>query len=222
MTYTVDHIPRSTPHNRRPGFKLEATTITIHNTGNPTSSAKGERNWLTNPANTRTASYHVVVDEHGAIECLPLDEAGWDAGDGSGLASGNRTSIGVEICESGDYTKALDNAAELVAKMLRERGWAVDRLRRHYDWSGKICPRLMYDEGKWTGWAEFKNRVREELSMREEIDALKKQLERVPAPAWFVKEFGSADLGGQIHEPQFTMGEWRVLAIALRTREYFS
>ncbi|WP_308424259.1 stalk domain-containing protein, partial [Paenibacillus albidus] len=79
--------------------------------------------------------------------------------DGSGAKSGNRTSIGVEICESGDYTKTLDNAAGLVASMLKERGWGIDRLRRHFDWSGKICPRLMYDGGKWTGWTAFKAAV---------------------------------------------------------------
>ncbi|WP_315974005.1 hypothetical protein [Paenibacillus melissococcoides] len=51
---------------------MNATTITIHNTGNSGSSAKNERGWLTNPDNDRTASYHIVVDEHEAIECIPL------------------------------------------------------------------------------------------------------------------------------------------------------
>ncbi|MGG4552622.1 N-acetylmuramoyl-L-alanine amidase [Paenibacillus humicus] len=142
---------------------MTPTTITIHNTGNPSSTAAGERNWLTNPTNNRQASYHIVVDEREAIECLPLNESAWHAGDGSGAKSGNRTSIGVEICESGNYAKTLDNAVKLVASMLKERGWGADRLRRHWDWSGKICPRLMYDGGKWTGWNEFKSRVAAEL-----------------------------------------------------------
>ncbi|WP_373271281.1 stalk domain-containing protein [Paenibacillus sp. MY03] len=43
--------------------------------------------------------------------------------------------------------------------MLKERGWGVERLRRHYDWSGKICPRLMYDSGSWAGWIDLKARV---------------------------------------------------------------
>ncbi|WP_027086048.1 C39 family peptidase [Cohnella panacarvi] len=42
--------------------------------------------------------------------------------------------------------------------------------------------------------------------------------EKVDAPDWFVKEFGSADLGGLIHEPQFTAEDWRVLTIGLRAR----
>lgn len=162
-TYRKDHIPKSTARNRRPALFMSATTITIHNTGNAASTAANERSWLTNPTNSRQASYHIVVDEREAIECIPLNENAWHAGDGSGVKSGNRTSIGVEICESGNYAKTLENAADLIAKMLRERGWGVDRLRRHFDWSGKICPRLMYDGGKWTGWAHFKAMVQARL-----------------------------------------------------------
>ncbi|WP_420799838.1 N-acetylmuramoyl-L-alanine amidase family protein [Paenibacillus paridis] len=117
LNYVVDHIPKSVACNRRPANVMNASTITIHNTGNPSSTARNERAWLTNPTNTRTASYHIVIDEREAIECLPLNENAWHSGDGSGATSGNRTSIGVEICESGNYAKTLDNAATLVAAM---------------------------------------------------------------------------------------------------------
>ena len=83
------------------------------------------------------------MDEHEAIECLPLNENAWHSGDGNSPASGNRTSISIEICESGDYTKSLNNAVELVVKLLKQYGWSVGQLCRHYDWSGKVCPRLM-------------------------------------------------------------------------------
>ncbi|MFL1672214.1 N-acetylmuramoyl-L-alanine amidase [Paenibacillus dendritiformis] len=161
MKYVIDHIPRSTPRNRRPGNPMVPQYLTIHNTDNPTSTARNERGWLTNPSNPREAAYHIVVDEREAIEVLPLNENAWHAGDGNG--DGNRKSIGIEICESGNYAKTLENAADLVAKMLKERGWGVDRLRRHYDWSGKICPGKMYDGGKWTGWHTFKAEVEKRL-----------------------------------------------------------
>ncbi|EES74612.1 N-acetylmuramoyl-L-alanine amidase [Paenibacillus sp. oral taxon 786 str. D14] len=173
VNYRIDHIPKTTGNNRRPGYSMEATTITIHNTGNPSSTAANERAWLTNPSNERTASYHIVIDEREAIECIPLTENAWHAGDGSGVKSGNRTSISVEICESGNFDKTLDNAAELIAKLLRERGWGVDRLRRHFDWSGKICPRLMYDGGTWAGWEAFKKKVAAKLAAKEEKPMLK-------------------------------------------------
>jgi len=179
MNYIKDYIPLSTPCGRRQGSKIVPTTLTIHNTGNPTSTARNERVWLTNPSNKRTASFHIVVDQKEAIECIPLNEKALHAG----TAAGNTTSIGIEICESGDYAKALDNAAELVASMLQERGWSVDRLRRHYDWPRpsdgyrKICPRLMYDDGKWLGWTAFKNLV--DYKMRTRVKKEEPKLDKI-------------------------------------------
>ena len=161
MQYTVDHIPNTTPCNRRPGLAMLPQYITIHSTGNPSSTARNERAWLTNPSNKVTASWHIVVDEKEAVEAIPLNEVAWHAGDGSG--QGNRASIGIEICESGNRAKTLENAAKLTAKLLKERGWGVDRLRRHYDWSGKICPRIL-QPNNWAGWEQFKRDVQKELS----------------------------------------------------------
>lgn len=236
MEYRIDHIPRDTPCNRRPAHQLIASTITIHNTGNPNSSARDERAWLTNPSNDRVASFHIVVDEREAIECLPLNENAWHSGDGSGLKSGNRTSISIEICESGNYAQTLKNAAQLVAGMLRERGWGVDKLRRHWDWNRKICPRLMYDSGTWAGWEAFKRSVAENLNngdvnemkaieeLQQDVAAIRISVEAatrlVAAPDWFVKEFGSADLGGLILEPKLTVEGWRTTAIALRMQGF--
>src|SRR5690625_3720689 len=158
-TFIVDRIPLNTPNSRRPGTKMTAETITIHNTANPTSTAKNERGWLTNPSNTRMASYHYVIDSQHVIECIPQTEVAYHAGH----SVGNRTSIGVEICESGDYAKTLENAAKFVAVLLDARGWGVERLRRHFDWSGKNCPRKMNNGGGWSGWLTFKNMVQAQL-----------------------------------------------------------
>lgn len=170
--YRQDHIPQGTPCNRRPSLLLKPTTITIHNNGNSNSTAAGERGWLTNPSNSRTASFHLVIDAKEAVEVLPLNENAWHAGDGSGTHSGNRTSIGIEICErnvlAGEYEQALNNAVDLIASMLHERGWGVDRLRRHYDWSGKNCPRAMNGDGKWSGWYQFVQRISEKLKRYDE------------------------------------------------------
>lgn len=168
MNYVKDHIPKDTPHDRRPSTRMDAEFLTVHNTANPKSTARNERAWLANQNNNRTASFHIVIDEREAIECLPLNEVGYHAGDGHG--NGNMKSIGIEICESGDYEKTLDNTTTLVAKMLKERKWGVDRLKRHFDWSGKVCPRLMYDGGKWTGWERFKDDVARKMKGDEEMD----------------------------------------------------
>jgi hypothetical protein len=161
--YKINHIPKDTPCDRRPGDVLNATTLTIHNTGNPKSKAAGERANLTRSDNLVTASFHIVVDDIEAIECIPLSERAWHAGDGTKAGGGNMTSLSMEICESGDYEKAEQNAVELAAGILKARGWGVDHLRRHYDWTKKICPRMMYDANDevnhWKEWDRFKSRV---------------------------------------------------------------
>jgi N-acetylmuramoyl-L-alanine amidase len=181
MSYIVDHIPKTTANNRRPAIAMTAETITIHNTGNPRSTARAERNWLVSPQNSRQASYHIVIDDKETIECLPLNEVAWHAGDGRG--NGNMKSIGIEICESGDYAKTLERAVELVAKMLKDWGWKTDRLRRHWDWSKKICPRLMYDNGTWKGWTDFMSKVENKLNPLADLSHWAKD-----AWLWAIKE----------------------------------
>lgn len=141
VPYVVDHIPLATPHRRRPAEKMQPLYLTVHSTGNPNSRAGGERRWLTNAENDRTASYHVVVDETQAIECIPFNEVAWHAGDGNG--DGNKKSISMEICESGDRAKVLRNAIVLAARILRDADMAADRLRQHHDWAAKMCPRIL-------------------------------------------------------------------------------
>lgn len=156
MNYKIDHIPRSA--HKRPGTKMTATSVTIHSTANPKSTALNERNWLVNPSNDRTASWHIVVDDKEAIEAIPLNEIAYHAGN----REGNNTSIGIEICESGDRAKTIQNTIELVAKLLHERKWGIDKLKRHFDWSGKICPGIL-SKNNWEGWVAFKIQVQREL-----------------------------------------------------------
>ena len=98
-------------HRCRPGGNYDKLLITIHSTGNPYSTARGERNWLDNPTNTREASWHYVVDETEVIQAIPDNEEAWHCGD----TNGNRLSLGIEICESGDRLKTLKNAAVFAA-----------------------------------------------------------------------------------------------------------
>lgn len=140
--------------SKRPGTKGKKGSITIHNTANPKSTAQNERDWLVNPSNTRTASWHYAVDDKQAVLAIPEDEVAWHAGH----AEGNKSSIGIEVCESGDQVKTWKHAVGLTAKILHENGWGVDKVRTHKSWSGKQCPRLILPR-----WNEFIKDVEETL-----------------------------------------------------------
>ena len=130
-------------HRVRPGGHYTKTSITIHSTGNTTSTVENERAWLDNRENDRTASWHFVVGKNKVIQAIPEDEEAWHCG----KAEGNKHSISIEIIESGDRTAVLNTAAEFVADMLKKYGLTVKDLKRHYDWTGKDCPRILINKG---------------------------------------------------------------------------
>ena len=158
MKIKQDFIPIG---NKRPGEKLKSLDyITIHSTANPSSTAQNERDWLVNPSNTRLASWHIVVDEKEAIQAIPFDEVAFHAGD----YDGNRYSVGLEICESGDREKTISNAIKLTAFLLEKFSLDISNLKQHYDWSGKNCPRILRDTNRWQ---EFVDLVEGEMNMAE-------------------------------------------------------
>ena len=128
-------------HRLRPGGSFKVLSLTIHSTGNPHSTAQNERAWLDNPSNSRDASWHYVVGEGVVIQAIPDSEEAWHAGN----KEGNRNSIGIEIVENGNRLKVLDTAAAFAAEKLKEYGLEIAAVKKHFDWTGKNCPRILID-----------------------------------------------------------------------------
>lgn len=154
----------------RPGISMTPTTLTIHSTGNPNSTAQNERDNINRPDNHDEISFHYVVDESTCIACIPPNEIAWHARN----AVGNATSLALEICESGNRVQTLQNAITATANLLKQYGWGVDNLRRHYDWSGKNCPRILIDaayrEAEYQTWDWFKGEVKK--AMVQELESV--------------------------------------------------
>ncbi len=145
---------------RRPGFTMIPKYITIHNTANRNEGSDAQRHadLLSNPNNSQQSSWHFTVDDHQVIQSLPLNEIAYHAGDG--LSTGNGDSIAIEICENsdGDFEQALENTVQLVAHLLADLRLDIDAVKKHYDWSGKNCPNVILNSGRWD---EFITRVEE-------------------------------------------------------------
>ena len=141
-------------------YTMDAQYITIHNTSN-SAPAQNEITYMKN--NSNTTSFHVCVDEKYVIQAIPFNRNAWHSGDG-GSGTGNRKSIGIEIARStGDanlFAQAEQNCAEYVAKLLKERGWGINKVKKHQDWSGKYCPHKTLDKG----WQRFLNMIQTELN----------------------------------------------------------
>lgn len=139
-------------------FTRKASRIVVHNTAND-APAENEISYMLN--RPEEVSFHFAVDDKEAVQGLPLERNAWASGDGQG--AGNMEGIHIEICYSlsgGErFRKAEENAAKLIAGLLAERGWGLDRVTKHQDYDGKYCPHRTLDQG----WERFLSMVRKEL-----------------------------------------------------------
>lgn len=128
-------------------YAMDPIGICIHNTAND-APAKNEVSYM--KSNNNEVSFHVAVDDVEAIQVLPFNRNAWAAGDG-GKGTGNRYYIHYEICYSksgGDrFLAAEKRAAKEIAEELKRRGWGIDRVKKHQDFSGKYCPHRTLDLG---------------------------------------------------------------------------
>ncbi|MCY7832278.1 N-acetylmuramoyl-L-alanine amidase [Bacillus spizizenii] len=144
-----DFIPKG--NKNRPGYSMNPLYITVHNTSNAAkgADAASHARYVKNPGTA--TSWHFTVDDKEIYQHLPVNENGWHAGDGNG--TGNRKSIGIEICENsdGDFEKAVSNAQWLIKKLMKEQGISFANVVPHQHWSGKYCPHKLLDR-----WDSFK------------------------------------------------------------------
>ena len=129
--------------------------IVIHYTGNDGTTAAENVSYFN--SGNRGASAHYFVDRSGEIReyCDPAAYYAWHCG-GSLESSHhplhnictNRNSIGIEICTHNnggrwEFTAAAVNAAITLTKYLMAKfGISADHVCRHYDVTGKACPRV--------------------------------------------------------------------------------
>ncbi|MED1404903.1 N-acetylmuramoyl-L-alanine amidase [Bacillus mycoides] len=135
------------PYTMKPEF------ITVHNTYNDATAANEVAYMI---RNNNEVSFHIAVDDKEAVQGLPLERNAWACGDGNG--NGNRKSISVEICYSlsggNRYYKAEDNAAIIVAQLMKQYSIPISKVRTHQSWNGKYCPHRMLAEGRWNNFIE--------------------------------------------------------------------
>lgn len=142
------------PYSMTPEF------VVVHNTAND-ASAQNEVKYMI--SNNNQVSFHFAVDDKEIVQGLPLDRNAWACGDGAN-GKGNRKGIQIEICYSKSggarFENAEKNAAKFIAQLLKERGWGVDKVKKHQDFRNKYCPHRTLDKG----WASFVNMVKDYLN----------------------------------------------------------
>ena len=173
------------PYSMTPEF------IVIHNTAND-ASADNEVKYMhkSKAQGGQQVSYHYAVDDKEVVQALEENVNGWHAGDG-GNGKGNRKGIAIEICYSKSggerFTKAEENAVELIVDILKRYGWGIDKVKKHQDFMKKYCPHRTLD----LGWQRFLDMVSAKLGTKPEAKPETKPAapknDFLPARGYFMK-----------------------------------
>ena len=149
----------------RPQNRLKKVNgIVIHYTANPGSTAMQNRDYFENLPETQEAqaSSHFVIGLEGeVVQCVPLNEVAY--------ASNNRNSdtISIECCHPDETGKFYDSTYQtlvnLCAYLCVEFDLKPDDVIRHYDVTGKICPKYFVDYPE--KWEDFHKDVKKAIKI---------------------------------------------------------
>lgn len=136
----------------RRGQQLEGIrNIVIHYVGNPGTTARQNRNWYANPE-SEVSSHFLVGLEGEVLLCVPLNEKS------SASNHRNADTISIEVChpdESGKFTETTyDALVNLTAWLLDTCHMDAQAVIRHYDITGKDCPRYFAEHEE--SWEAFR------------------------------------------------------------------
>lgn len=142
-------------NSSRNGLPLKKVRgIVIHYVGNPGTTAAQNRGYFNKP-NTTVNSHFIVGLKGEVLQCIPLAE--------QSCASNNRNAdtISIETCHPDETGKFGD---ETYAALVRLTAWLADAygldtgsVIRHYDITGKQCPKYFVEHPK--SWEQFQRDV---------------------------------------------------------------
>lgn len=137
--------------------------IVIHETDNFSKDAGARKHAQAQAAGNLSISAHYYVGSDGVYQTARHEDGTYSVGkkyDNHPVPDAtNKNTINVEICvnSDGNYKKARENAIELTKFLMQATGIPADRVIRHYDATGKHCPRNMMDAPDL--WENFKAQI---------------------------------------------------------------
>lgn len=144
MLFIQDFIPEDAKCNTKHGLDNGiATTVTIHWIGPyPGQTPEQVRKYWIDSKGEPSA--HFIIKDDECVQCWPIDKVAWHAG----CRSGNYTSIGIEVVPENTDGRFSDASIETL-KALLDKYFPGLPLVRHYDWTGKDCPKYYIDSNNW-------------------------------------------------------------------------
>ena len=167
----IQNLVPASKYNIKCPYPMTPEFIVVHNTAND-ASARNEVAYMIR--NNDKVSFHYAVDDKEIVQGIPENRNAWHAGDGSN-GPGNRKGLSIEICYSKSggqrFIEAEKLATKFIAFKLKEKGWGINRVKKHQDFSGKYCPHRTLD----MGWQRFLDMVQSELNALKGVDKVAEQ-----------------------------------------------
>lgn len=140
----------------RPGLPTDGIAgIVVHYTANPGSTAQQNRDYFENlkdTQETKVSSNFVVGLDGEIVQCIPTDEVAYASNER------NNDTVSIECCHPDETGKFNDNTyqslVELVAFLCGKFNVTPDAVIRHYDVTGKDCPKYFVEHE--AAWYQFK------------------------------------------------------------------
>ena len=179
----------------RPGKKIKSLDyIVIHYLGNPETTAQENHDYfesLKDLKNTSMSANYVIGIDGEIIHCVPDDEVAYASN------RANSYSISIENChkdETGKLTdKTYTSLVDLTAYLSERYGLGRDQIIRHYDVTGKECPKYYVDHpDKWEAFLDDVMLIRN--YWKEEAEKEKREKEAEEAERRHQEETGIDEL----------------------------
>ena len=141
----------------RPGRAMTAVNgIVVHYVGNPGTTAEQNRSYFAGLARSHEnyASSNFIIGLDGEVLlCVPIGEVAYCS------SNRNGDTLSIEVChpdDTGEFTPASYQSLIKLVNWLREfYGLDTDAVIRHYDVTGKICPRYYVEDP--AAWEQLKD-----------------------------------------------------------------
>ena len=143
----------------RPQTRLKKVDgIVIHYTANPGSTAMQNRDYfegLKDSGETHASSHFIIGLDGEIVQCIPCNEISYASNDR------NDDTISIECCipdETGQFRpETYQSLVTLTSWLCRRYGLSADQVIRHYDVTGKLCPKYYVEHPE--AWEQFKSEL---------------------------------------------------------------
>lgn len=176
----------------RPQTKIGTIkNIVVHYVGNAGSTAENNAKYFNNLKNgsgTYASAHYIIGNDGVVIRCVPENEVAYHA------SSANSYSIGIEVCHPDNTGKYTDLAYKSLIELLvdlctRYKLEPTQAIIRHYDVTGKICPKYYVENGG--AWKKLKQDVVEAMGKDKELESAVKVLHEkgiISSPEMWINE----------------------------------